>query len=40
MDIRQEIIDNVVIETLEAKVETLERKLDALCKYMNYQSET
>ena len=28
------------IETLEAKVESLERKLDALCKYMNYQSET
>lgn len=28
------------IEALEAKVESLERKLDALCKYMNYQSET
>ena len=27
------------IETLEAKVESLERKLDALCKFMNFQTE-
>ena len=26
------------IETLEARIEALERKLEGLCGYMNYQS--